>query len=110
MGAVRVQALQNELKVVQRFLSRDKSTRLYVQRLLDEGSDVDLCILAEVSVRHLLPIDFHDSVYLHVFLSRAIAYQPQFASTGLLFVAPSMSLSCLCMASLFLQMQIFLIF
>ena len=52
MAAVRVQVLQNELKAVQRFLSQDKSTRLYAQHLLDEGSDVDLCLLAEVSVRH----------------------------------------------------------
>jgi len=90
MAAVRVQALQNELKAVQRFLSQDKSTRLYAQRLLDEGSDVDLCLLAEVSVRHFVSIDCHDSVYLRVILSRTNAYQSQFASTVLLFVAPLM--------------------
>ena len=101
MAALRVQVLQNELKAVQRFLSQDKSTRLYAQHLLDEGSDVDLCLLAEVSVRHLVPIVFHALVSLSVFLSRAIAYQPQFASTVLLFVAPLTSLSCPCMASLF---------
>ena len=101
MAAVRVQALQNELKAVQRFLSQDKSTRLYAQHLLDEGSDVDLCLLAEVSVRHLVPIVFHVLVCLSVFLSRAIAYQPQFASAVLLFVAPLMPLSCPRVASLF---------
>ena len=44
MAALRVQVLLNELKAVQRFLSQDKSTRLYAQHLLDEGSDVDLCL------------------------------------------------------------------